>query len=135
MAKEDIKYLNIRVESQIANSTSGPKFVPLDKNSLRLLVFRDASFTNNQDLLSQISYVIILANPSNKAKILYWSSTKYKRVARSVLVSKLYAIVSGFHTTSTIKSMIDKVLGTNLLLVLYTDSRLLYNYLVKLSTT
>jgi hypothetical protein len=34
--------------------------MPLDINSLSLLVFTDASFTNNKDLLLQISFVIIL---------------------------------------------------------------------------
>jgi hypothetical protein len=34
--------------------------MPLDLDSLSLLVFIDASFTNNKDLLSQIGFVIIL---------------------------------------------------------------------------
>jgi hypothetical protein len=34
--------------------------VPLDINSLSLLVFINAFFANNKDLLSQISFVIIL---------------------------------------------------------------------------
>jgi hypothetical protein len=34
--------------------------VPLDMNSLSLLVFTDASFANNKDLSSQIGFVIIL---------------------------------------------------------------------------
>jgi hypothetical protein len=34
--------------------------MPLDMKSLSLLVFIDASFTNNKDLLSQIGFIIIL---------------------------------------------------------------------------
>jgi len=34
--------------------------MPLDLNSLSLLVFMDASFTNNRDLLLQIGFIIIL---------------------------------------------------------------------------
>jgi hypothetical protein len=34
--------------------------MPLDINSLSLLVFINASFANNKDLLSQIGFVIIL---------------------------------------------------------------------------
>jgi hypothetical protein len=33
--------------------------MPLDMNSLSLLVFINASFTNNKDLLSQIGFIII----------------------------------------------------------------------------
>jgi hypothetical protein len=38
----------------------GLTFVPLDISSLSLLVFTDASFTNNKDLLLQIGFVIKL---------------------------------------------------------------------------
>jgi hypothetical protein len=34
--------------------------MPLDMSSLSLLVFIDASFTNNKDLLLQIGFIIIL---------------------------------------------------------------------------
>jgi hypothetical protein len=34
--------------------------MPLDMNSLSLLVFINASFANNKDLLSQIGFIIIL---------------------------------------------------------------------------
>jgi hypothetical protein len=36
--------------------------MPLDMNSLSLLVFIDASFANNKDLSSQIGFVIILTD-------------------------------------------------------------------------
>ena len=34
--------------------------MPLDLNSLSVIVFIDASFANNRDLLSQIGFIIIL---------------------------------------------------------------------------
>jgi hypothetical protein len=36
--------------------------MPLDISSLSLLVFIDASFANNKDLLSQIGFIIILTD-------------------------------------------------------------------------
>ena len=36
--------------------------MPLDINSLSLLVFIDASFANNKDLLLQIGFIIILTD-------------------------------------------------------------------------
>jgi hypothetical protein len=41
----------------------------------------------------------------------------------------------GFNIGASIKSMINKVLGIDLLLVLYTDSKSLYKCLIKLGTT
>ena len=78
----------------------------LDMSSLSLLVFTDAFFANNNDLLSQIGFVIVLTDRNQSANILYWSSIKYKRVTRSVLASKLYALAYGFDIRAAIKSTI-----------------------------
>jgi hypothetical protein len=111
------------------------KFVKLDINTLQLLVFTDASFANNRDLSSQIGYVIVLADATKKANIVYWSSIKCKRVTRSVLASELYGMAHGFDIAVAIKSTVDKVLQINLPLVLCTDSKSLYDCLVRLGTT
>jgi hypothetical protein len=55
-----------------------------------------------------------------------------QKVTRSVLASKLYAIAYSFNIRALVKSIIDKVLRIDLLLVLYTNSKLLYKCLVKL---
>jgi hypothetical protein len=52
-----------------------------------------------------------------------------------VLALELYGIAHGYDIGATIKSMVDKVLQTNLLLVLCTDSKSLYDCLVRLGTT
>jgi hypothetical protein len=44
-------------------------------------------------------------------------------------------MVHGFDMGASIKATLEKILKINLLLVLYTNSRLLYYYLVKLGTT
>jgi hypothetical protein len=41
----------------------------------------------------------------------------------------------GFNIGALVKSIINRVLEIELLLVIYTDSKLLYKYLIKLSTT
>jgi hypothetical protein len=45
--------------------------MPLDMSSLSLLVFIDASFTNNKDLSSQISFIIALTDRNQSVNILY----------------------------------------------------------------
>jgi hypothetical protein len=110
--------------------------VPLDMNSLSLLVFTDASFANNKDLSSQIGFVIVLTDRNQSANILHWSSIKCKRVTRSVLASELYRLAHGFDIGAIIKSTIQRILQLEQLpLVLYTDSKSLYDCLVKLGTT
>jgi hypothetical protein len=118
------------------NKARGLTFVKLNINSLRLIVFTDSSFANNKDYSSQIGFVIVLAD-EKKGNILHWSSIKCKRVTRSVLASELYAMAHGFDTGVAIKSTIEGILQLRepLPLILCTDSRSLYDCLVKLGTT
>ena len=132
--KDDTKSLNKRLSWQIKNSNRGLKFVKLDVDALWLLVFTDASFANNKDLSSQIGYVLVLAD-TTKANIVHWSLVKCKRVTRSVLASELYGMAHGYDIGAAIKSTVDKVLQTNLPLILCTDSKSLYDCLVRLGTT
>ena len=79
--------------------------------------------------------MIILVDTTGKANIIYQSSTKYKRVTRSVLAIELYKMAHGFNITAVIKSTIDKMLSIIIPLILYTDLKSLFNYLVRLNTT
>ena len=81
----------------------------------------------------QIGYVICLANDSNKVNIIYWLSNKCKRVTESVLALDLYIMIDvGAIFKLTIEKIIDiKVLS----LIVCTNSKLLYDYLVWLGTT
>jgi hypothetical protein len=132
---KSIKTLNKRLQWQVENAARGIRFVKLDKSSLKLLAFTDASFANNRDLSSQIGYILVLADGAGHANILHWSSIKCKRVTRSVLASELYAMVHGFDIGASIKFTIERALKISLPLVLCTDSKSLYDCLVKLGTT
>lgn len=135
VTEKDVKSLNKRIQWQIQSGSRGLRFVKLDRDSLRLLAFTDASFANNRDLSSQIGYVLTLADGNNNANILHWSSIKCKRVTRSVLASELYGMVHGFDMGASIKATIEKILKIDLPLIVCTDSRSLYDCLVKLGTT
>ena len=145
---EDIACLNKRIQWQIDNKKRGIRFELIDLATAKLFVFVDGSFANNKDQSSQIGYVIGIGNEdpddtTNKftiaGNILHWSSTKCKRVTRSVLASEIYGMVSGFdlayvinHTVTTI----CKQLGfPSMPLILCTDSYSLYQCLVQLGTT
>jgi hypothetical protein len=70
-SEDDAKALNKCLDWQIKNLNRGLKFVKLDANTMQLLVFTNASFANNKDLSSQIGYIIVLADATKKANIVY----------------------------------------------------------------
>ena len=104
-------------------------------DTLKLIIFIDALFTNNTDLLLQIGYIIVLMDNIGKANIIYWLLIKCKRVIRSVLAIKLYKMAHSFNIIVVIKLIINKILFIITPLILYTDLKLFFNYLVRLGTT
>ena len=146
--KKDIAMLNKRLQQQLDNLKRGIRYVNLDLKHIKLFVFVDRSFANNKDLSSQIRYKIILANETTstisdlfklQGNLVHYSSTKSKRVTRSVLALEVYGIVRGVNMAIAINTTIKMVtnqLGLPLTpIIVYTDSYSLYKCLVKLKTT
>jgi hypothetical protein len=145
---DDVKALNRRIQWQMESQDRGIAFIPLDLPTARLFVFVDGSFANNRDLTSQLGFVIVLANETAvndgneftiRGNLVHFSSTKSKRVARSVLASEVYGMVAGVDMTYAIAStlrMVTPRLGLPPIpTVVCTDSYSLYECLVKLGTT
>ena len=107
----------------------------LDRNTLQLLVFTNTAFANNKDFSSQIRALLVAANANNDANILYWVFVKCKRVTRSVLASELLGMVYRFDMAHLIKTTLNLILNKDIPLVVYINSKSLYNCLVKLGTT
>ena len=88
------------------------------------MVFTDGSFANNQDLSSQLRYLVALVNESDygtqeskfhiRGNIIHWSSTKCKRVTRSVLASETYGMVSGVDIAIAIQTTLKMVTSEGL---------------------
>lgn len=145
-SKEDIARLNKRIQWQMRNMDRGLNYIPLDLSTAKLFVFVDGSFANNKDLSSQIGFVIFFANEATTAEdftmtgnMIHWSSTKCKRVTRSVLASEIYAMANGTDMGVAINTTINVILAklgmASIPLVVCTDSFSLYECLVKLGTT
>jgi hypothetical protein len=144
--KEDVIALNKRLKWQVEHLDRGLTYISLDVSTAKLFVFVDGSFANNKDYSSQIGHEIILANETTEndeftinGNLIHWSSTKSKRVTRSVLASEIYGMVGGVDMSFAIGStltMIMKQLGLPTIpIIVCTDSYSLYECLVKLGTT
>jgi hypothetical protein len=153
--EEDIYMLNKWLKWQLENLDRGIKYTTLDLNYMKLFVFVNGSFANNKDFSSQIRYVMILANENKtpttnrnpngidrftiKGNLIHYSSTKCKRVTRSVLASEIYGMVGGVDMAivinTTIRMITDQLGFSHPAIIICTDSYSLYEYLIKLSTT
>ncbi|KJZ69915.1 hypothetical protein HIM_10700 [Hirsutella minnesotensis 3608] len=143
----DCKALNKRLQWQIDHQERGLTYKPIDLATAKLLIFTDGSFANNKDLSSQLGYVIVLANETDhkekefriNGNIIHWSSTKCKRITRSVLASEIYGMVNGFDigisVSTTLKMITDRLGLPSIPLIVCTDSYSLYECLIKLGTT
>ncbi|KAM4061125.1 polyprotein [Hirsutella rhossiliensis] len=141
--------LNKRLQWQKDHQQRGLTYIPIDLANAKLIVFTDGSFANNKDLSSQLGFVIALVNETETARtkdqfgikgnVLHWSSTKCKRVTRSVLASEIYGMVNGFDIgislATTIRKITDRLNLPPIPLIVCTDSFSLYECLVKLGTT
>jgi hypothetical protein len=142
----DVNALNKRIKWQMKNLDRGIKYIAIDLSTAKLFVFVDGSFANNKDFSSQIGYEIILANESTQdeefeitGNLIHWSSTKSKRVTRSVLASEIYGMVGGVDMAiaigTTVKMIMDQLGFGKIPTIVCTDSYSLYECLVKLGTT
>jgi hypothetical protein len=143
----DYERLNKRLQWHADNMDRGIRMVPMDLSTAKLMVFTDGSFANNKDLSSQLGYLIVLVNESEgpgdtftvRGNIIHWSSTKCKRITRSVLASELYGMVGGVDLaiaiSTTLRMITERLELPTMPLIVCTDSYSLYECLVKLGTT
>lgn len=111
------------------------KYPKLDKDSLRLQVYSDASYATNADNSSQLGYIIFLADKSNNCQPLAWSSHKAKRVNRSVLGSEIMAFADAFDMAFVLKHDIEAMIKKTLPIVMITDSLSLFDVITRASST
>jgi hypothetical protein len=138
--------LNKRLKWQIKHLNRGLTYILLNVLTAKLFVFVDRSFANNKDYNFQIKYEIIFANEIIKndeftinGNLIHWSSTKNKKVTKSILTLEIYGMVGEINMSFTIGftlTMIIKQLGfLTIPIIVCTNSYSLYECLVKLETT
>jgi hypothetical protein len=112
----------------------------------KLFVYINRSLGNLKDFISQIGYIIIFVNKFKgenkfiiKGNLINTSSTKYKYITWSSLVSEIYEIINNldlvYVTAAILKMIIDQQNLPEIPIVLYIDSKSLYEYVIKLRIT
>lgn len=103
----------------------------LDRSTLRIVGYSDASFSNNRDLSSQLGYVVFLTDRTNTAVPIVFKSYKSKRITKSPMSSEVIAFADMFDAAVALKTEIEWILGQHIPVQLLTDSKCLFDIISK----
>ena len=105
------------------------------KVSLDLRVYADASFANNDDDSSQLAYIVLLCDNTERCHVLSYGSRKSRRVVRSIMAGELYAFSHAFDSTFIIKHDPESDYNPIIPLIMLTDSKQIVDVITKASQT
>lgn len=95
----------------------------------------NGSFAENQDLSTQLGYIVLLCDKYDKCSILHYSSHKSRRVVRSVLGGEVHAFADYMDFALVIKRDIEEMTGKILAVRIFTDSNSLFHVITKNNVT
>lgn len=128
--REFLKRLNRAVKFADDHRVS-LKIRKLDKESLRIIGFSDASFANNDDLTSQLGHIVFLGDKNIHFVPLTFKSYKARRVTRSVMTGEVIAFSDIFDIAATISQELGILLQKRIPVELLTDSESLFDVVSK----
>ncbi len=103
------------------------QFPPMDFDTLRVVGYSDASFAGNQDLTSQLVYIIFIVDVDGNAPPIHFKSYKLSRVTRSVMAAEAIAFRDMFDAAHTLTTELSSLLDRKVPATLLTDSKSLFD--------
>lgn len=100
--ESEFKILAKLIKNLREKSDEGLMFVKLYIITIRIVRMTEASFANRRYKKSQLGYIIQIVDDANCANIIHYGSNRFKMVTRSVIVSKLHALLFSFYWVSYI---------------------------------
>lgn len=128
--KKDVKAVN-KLIKHVREHKQALKYVELDKETMRIVVYSDGSFATNKDGSSQVGYVIFMADKDNKANLVDYASNKSRRVVRSVIGAETFGLVDACDSAIVIQHELKQMLKKTLKIQILTDSETLFNVIVR----
>lgn len=107
------------------------KYRPLHRPSAHFRAYADASFASNDDLSSQLGYLVFMCDKDDVCHILDFSSKKSKLIVRSIMAAEVYAFVDAFDAVMILAHDLWKTLDQEIPLYLFTDSKQLFDAILK----
>ncbi len=111
------------------------QMLKLDKGSLHVRAYANASFATNHNLTSQVEYIVLLCDKYDNACTLHYASYKSRRFARFVLGTETYTFADAYEFAYCAKRYLESILGRRVPLEMYIDSKSLFDVISKCTQT
>lgn len=121
LSKDKIADFNKAVKITKIGAQSGLKHKRLDASALRLKICADGTFAWIDFLSSQLGFLTLLPNQSEKKTVLDYSGKFSKSVARPVIGGEIFDFAIGFCKALLLRQDLNKTLGINVPLHSFTD--------------
>lgn len=129
--KDKINELNRGIKEAKSRELKSLRYPPLELESVHLRIYADASFSSNDDLSSQLGWIILLCDEANNCHVLDFSSKKSKRIVRSIMGGEVCAFVDAFDYAFMMMKDLNTMLGKVIPIFMFTDSKQLFDALTK----
>lgn len=106
-------------------------FVPLNLQTVKLVLVSDASFANSKEIGSQLVYFICLEDDTVQANFIHYGYNRCRRALGSVMASKFHALVLCFGYIFIIQHFVSEFLGRKFPVEAYTDNHTLFTVIAK----
>ena len=111
------------------------RYKQLGMSSLHIRVYSHASLASNADNSLQLGCLKFLCDNKNDCHILSYCSQKSKRIVRSIMAGEVFVFSAAFDQAFVIRHDIQLILGTPIPLMMFTDSKQLFNVISRTSLT
>lgn len=109
----------------------GLKFQKLELDAMKIVVYSDGSFRNNNDASSQAWYQIFLADKNNDANIIDFEILKPRRVGRYALGAETSVLADACDASIIMQNDLLQMLKKTLKLFILKDSENRFNVIIR----
>lgn len=134
-AKRHVQELNKAIKYARSTEDLVLSYRPLDRSTLHLRVYADASFASNDDNSSQLGFIILLCDAADRCHVLAYSSKKSRRVVRSIMAGEVYAFANAFDEAFIVKHDLERLYKQHVPMTMLTDSKQLFDVITRASHT
>lgn len=101
-------------------------FQQLDIGFLQLVLLTNPSFENARGLKNQLRFILLMFDEKGISNILYYCSSRCRRVTRSVMASEMDALVLEFDQEFAIRHLLEEILGLEVELQTFLESKTVF---------